>query len=395
MIQNAILVLDANQRSSLAVVRSLGKHEMLRVYSADSTADGLAGCSKYCLKYYQHPSPASDPDGFISWLIEFINTNQVFLLIPCTEISSRLILMHREKLHDCQIPFAGIDTVMRLADKARLVSLARVLGVPCPATLYHGMAAGLPETLAIPYPAIVKPALSNLWNGEHWVSGKVHTVHNREELVLILKTDAYLSNHPFLIQEFIPGTGAGIFAIFNQGHAVAYFAHKRIREKPPWGGVSVLSESVALDPVMQQGAEKLLKDVSWHGVAMVEYRVAPDGTPYLMEVNTRFWGSLQLAVDAGVDFPWLLYQICSGTGPRPVSTYQTGRRLRWLLGDLDNLYLTLRDRRRYTLIQKLRSILDFVTPHPFSTRHEIDRLEDLGPAWFEFQHYLMQILGKS
>ena len=84
---------------------------------------------------------------------------------------------------------------------------------------------------------------------------------------------------------------------------VAFFAHKRLRERPPWGGVSVLSESAEPDPRLKALARQLLDDACWHGVAMVEFKVAPDGTPYLMEINTRFWGSLQLAIDAGVDFP--------------------------------------------------------------------------------------------
>ena len=40
---------------------------------------------------------------------------------------------------------------------------------------------------------------------------------------------------------------------------------------------------------------------------MVEFKLdARDGVAKLMEINGRFWGSLQLAVDAGVDFPAIL-----------------------------------------------------------------------------------------
>jgi hypothetical protein len=74
-----------------------------------------------------------------------------------------------------------------------------------------------------------------------------------------------------------------------------------LREKPPSGGVSVLSESVQVNSKLGSLAQTLLENSNWHGVAMVEFKVATDGTPYLMEINTRFWGSLQLAIDAGVD----------------------------------------------------------------------------------------------
>jgi hypothetical protein len=36
---------------------------------------------------------------------------------------------------------------------------------------------------------------------------------------------------------------------------------------------------------------------------MVEFKDDGVNPPCLMEINGRFWGSLQLAIDAGVDFP--------------------------------------------------------------------------------------------
>jgi len=146
-----------------------------------------------------------------------------------------------------------------------------------------------------------------------------------------------------------------------------FFAHKRLREKPPGGGVSVLSQSVSIDPAQQAIARQLLDTAKWHGVAMVEFKVSPDDTPYLMEINTRFWGSLQLAIDAGVDFPAMLFQLACDKQTKPVTDYKIGIKLRWLLGDLDNLYLTLRDKHTPAGV-KLKSIMDFITPSPFSTR---------------------------
>ena len=68
--------------------------------------------------------------------------------------------------------------------------------------------------------------------------------------------------------------------------------------------MSVYRESVAADPDLVRRSRALLDAFGWCGVAMVEYKLDErTGTPYLMEVNGRFWGSLQLAIDAGVDFP--------------------------------------------------------------------------------------------
>ena len=73
---------------------------------------------------------------------------------------------------------------------------------------------------------------------------------------------------------------------------------------------------------------------------MLEYKQDHrSGVPFLMEVNGRFWGSLQLAVDAGVDFPYLCCQLALGQAPDVPASYTVGVRSRWLLGDLDHLLL--------------------------------------------------------
>jgi hypothetical protein len=57
-----------------------------------------------------------------------------------------------------------------------------------------------------------------------------------------------------------------------------------------------------MDPQLLEHAERILEALKWHGVAMVEFkRDTRDGVPKLLEINGRFWGSLQLAVDSGVD----------------------------------------------------------------------------------------------
>jgi len=80
---------------------------------------------------------------------------------------------------------------------------------------------------------------------------------------------------------------------------------------------------------MQEVASSLLSAARWSGVAMIEFRVADDGrVPH--EVNGPFWGSLQLAIDCGIDFPWLLLRSL----PEPVSARQTipSTGAAWLLG---------------------------------------------------------------
>lgn len=387
-----VLVLDANQRSALAVIRSLGSIEHVTLLAADSTTTAIGGSSKYCALYLTSPSPTEAPIAFLEWLKQCIDKHRINYVFPVTEVCSQLLLMHQDVLGDSQLPFADYDTVMSLATKDRLVALAQSIGVAVPESHRYANAESLHPEDIVTFPVVVKPTLSRIWLGDRWMNTSVQIAQDQAGLSTILKNCAWLHDHPFMLQAFIPGYGAGLFALYNHGQPVAFFSHKRIREKPPQGGVSVLSESVAIDPQLYESAKKLLDAVSWHGVAMVEYRVANDGTPYLMEVNTRFWGSLQLAIDAGVDFPRLLYQITCSEPISPVENYTVGTRLRWFLGDFDSLYLYLKSA-AFTPSQKLKRALRFLTPDFRRTRHEVNRLSDFKPALTEMKQYVKDIIG--
>ena len=148
---------------------------------------------------------------------------------------------------------------------------------------------------------------------------------------------------PVLAQQRITGPGIGVFLLRWNGEILAAFAHRRLREKPPSGGVSVYRESAALDPALLERSRRLLESFDWSGVAMIEYKLdQATGTPYLMEINGRFWGSLQLAIDAGVDFPELLLRAAAGDPAPPVLSWRLGVRSRWWWGDVDQLIARLR-----------------------------------------------------
>ena len=387
-----ILVLDADQRSALAIVRSLGKDSSLKIYTASPDTEALAGESRFCHHYSAYPSPKTRPDAFCLWLIEFTKKHHIDIVYPTTEITSQLILIHQDKLAGIRIPFGSHERVLAIADKGALVKRAEALSIPCPATQHYDKADALNIDAITQYPVVLKPRLSHIWMNGHWLSTQVHIAHNKANMTELLQR-LYFKDHPFLLQEYVPGHGAGIFALYDQGKEVAFFAHRRLREKPPTGGVSVLCESATCDQRLLSYARALLEGANWHGVAMVEFRVDDKDNAYLMEVNTRFWGSLQLAIDAGVDFPYLLHQITCGDNVQRLEHYKVGQRLRWLLGDIDSLYLAMKSR-TYSIKQKLVYLLKFLAPHPLSTKHEINRFSDMRPAVFELKKYFLDIFRK-
>ncbi|MDQ2076165.1 ATP-grasp domain-containing protein [Marinimicrobium sp. ABcell2] len=386
-----VLVLDAEQRSALAVTRSLGSIPDVEVTTAGASPVALAGCSRFSMRYIQSPNPEREPEAYLTWLKGVVAQTPFSLVLPVTEITSQLLLMNSEHLEGVHLPFSPYSTLMKLADKGKLLDCAKSLNIPVPSSQWFSCAEELDPT-TLHYPLVLKPCLSKIYAQGKWITTRVRILRSSDDLSRELEASPYLHTYPFMLQEFIPGKGAGIFCLYDHGEPVAFFAHRRLREKPPEGGVSVLSESAEVDPAMHDYSVKLLDSVKWHGVAMVEFRVSPDGVPYLMEVNTRFWGSLQLAVDAGVDFPKLLWGVEQRLPRGGYEGYRIGQRLRWFLGDVDGLYLYLKG--HYALKEKLTRILQFCTPRLHYGRCEINRLGDMRPAWHELKLYLKHLSGR-
>lgn len=383
---SVILVLDAQQRSALAATRSLGSHGYT-VFTADTKQETLAGASRHSAESLVYPDPYTQPIAFIEWMASILTKTNIALVLPMTEVTTDLLLRHQKHWPNVALPFAGIDTIDLLANKIKLHKLAQTLDIAIPQTRYYEHAEQLlEETNGLTYPLILKPYRSRIWLGDRWLNTAVTIARSAQDLYVAMNSETF-AEHPFMMQEFIEGEGQGIFALYDHGKPVVFFAHRRIRERPPWGGVSVLSESVLPNKDLLNIAERLLTNVQWHGVAMVEFKVTADGTPYLMEINTRFWGSLQLAIDAGIDFPSLLVDMSFGKSiNEPV--LKEGVRLRWLLGDLDHFYLTWRSP-HFSLRQKLKSSLNLLKPDTHGrTRHEINRIDDFKPAIYELRRYL-------
>ena len=326
-----VFITDGHWRKSLAAVRALGQ-KGIPVSVGESTRLATACFSKYCNQTVVYPSPLQSPSKFIGFLKKELSRHTYQMLLPMEDETLGLIAKnHTEFTQLTYLPLVSFDQLEFARSKDKVLKLAARLGIPVPRTWYIEDISRISELKhGLSYPVVIKPRMG---------SGAIGVSYPKNPAEL---TQQYLSIHrrfPFpLIQELIPveGPGYGASFLLDENHQVkASFVHKRLREYPVTGGASTLRESVRHDDIRDM-ALTLLKALDWFGVAMVEFKLDPrDGAPKLMEINPRFWGSLSLAVQAGVNFPYLLYRMSRGENFKPVEHYEIGKRCRWLLpGDI-------------------------------------------------------------
>src|SRR5262245_54300854 len=117
-----------------------------------------------------------------------------------------------------------------------------------------------------------------------------------------------------------------------------------------------------------------------------------------MEVNGRFWGSLQLAIDAGVDFPSLAYDLAIGRTPQAPAGYEIGVTNRWLLGDLDHLLLRLFHDDADTPASapsKLRLFAAFFRMFGTRVHYDVWSRMDPRPARYELREYVKALIDSA
>jgi protein-tyrosine-phosphatase/predicted ATP-grasp superfamily ATP-dependent carboligase len=319
-----ILILDADSTAGLAILQSLGAAGY-RCIAAAKDDRAPAFSSRYVAATACYPDPMKDKTAFQRWIADWVRTNDAALVIPATE---RTLVPLHEMRDDPEIakrvampPTESIDAAL---DKERLRELAITLGIAVPPSVCVTSAGevtdGRVDEWLCEGAAVVKTTKSKVWNANAAVEFPTIIVRDRDELRrAVLERVQYVEVQ---VQQWVPGRGLGVELLARDGEIVMSIAHERLHEVPLAGGGSSYRRSIPMPPELFADAQRLMRALRYHGVAMVEFRGdAVTGRHWLMEINVRFWGSLPLAIFAGADFPRALTAMLLRdelpTGPPP------------------------------------------------------------------------------
>lgn len=387
----SVLILDGHLKSALAVVRSLGRAGVIVACGSDRKW-ALAGYSKYTQKRFSYPSPKEHKKTFIHVICMeaqtiTAKTGEKPVVFCFSDATMNALSDEYESLKDVlTLLLPSRDSLQIARNKKQTQEFADALSIPTIKTY------AFDDVENVAFPAIVKNQESVVWKNGVAVSGSATFVFDAAELKTVhTKIEADTGQAP-LIQEFVKGEEYGVEMVCTEGDVLATFVHKRVRSLSPRGGAAVVKETAeesAEVNLMRQYATALVEKLSWTGPVMVEYKIdSRDGTVRLMEINGRFWGSLPLAVRAGVDFPLLSYRLVRGEDVRkmPEAFAPKKVRTRHFLGDLKWVFSVLfaSDRMRpYLYPSRLRAIFDF-KKELFISKGDVFDVRDPKPSLVEY-----------
>ena len=322
-----VLVTDAPSNASLAVVRSLGRRGIPVGVCGFADEFNLAWFSRWTAERLTLPSPSRDADGFVAALSALLEGGKYPILFPTTERTIQLVAAARKRLPSwVQVPIPAPEALASVIDKDHTAQLADRLDVPTPRTWSPNSpdeAAALASALL--YPVIVKPRQTNFQRHDGRLAKADYAVIGAPEDLLGAWERIHAVVPRPIVQTLVRGRGVGMNTLWRAGVPLTWFCHHRVREIDLRGGRSTAAVSAVCDERLVESARRMLAALGWHGVAMVEFKWDEQtGRYWLLEINGRFWGSLPLALAAGMDFPYYLYQVAMGETPEVPDSYPNG-----------------------------------------------------------------------
>jgi hypothetical protein len=349
-----VLVPQADSLGTIAVIRSLGRAGH-RVHAASTRADALGLRSRFA--YRSVVSPAYSDPRYVQWVREYVRAERIAAIVP----SESFLLALGPALGEFLplVPFAPDErTVLAAMSKYAFLEHLLARGAPhLPPTLLVPDLHALPSAARLDRlgaPLFVKVDACSSMDGSPGATHRAESAAEARALLFGLR-DRFSRA---VVQGHVPGQGVAAFFLSARGRIVAGMMHRRVHEVPWTGGISSLRETWRHDAIAEDARDKL-RASGWDGVAMMEYRwdAASDRFAFV-EMNARFWGSLHLALYAGVDFPRLLLDAWHGLPVAPPNA-RLGVRCRHLPDEIRHVWSKLKAR-ELSVAAKLASVAGLV-----------------------------------
>jgi predicted ATP-grasp superfamily ATP-dependent carboligase len=196
-----------------------------------------------------------------------------------------------------------------------------------------------------------------------------------------------------LAQEWVPGRREGVSLFAAGDEVIAACGHIAHRTSPPLGGASVVRESITPPIDTLDAAVRLAKAIGLQGPCEVEFRRDAAGRALLMEINARLAGTIENAVQSGVDLPLMIWRWATDQDNELVVAHRAGVRTRWLHGDLRWLMQNWKRPGRPDSVPRLRSIGVFLAEFGKGAHYDYFDHRDVRPFLAELR-YTLHVLGK-
>ncbi len=271
------------------------------------------------------PDPASDAPAFLDALAAAARELGPAAILPGTEVGLVALAGADEAFPSgTRVGAPGRELVERATDKPTVEALAIEAGLDVPATERISRHALADRAGGLPYPVVVKSVRTKVrGDGGRLRHGTVRRVDSPAEL---LEVAADLPGDELIVQPFLRGELAAVSGVAWEGRLVCAVHQVAKRICPPDCGLSAFAETVPADAELEASLAGLLGRLGWSGLFQAQF-MRTRTQAALIDLNPRMYGSLALAVSAGLNLPAIWVELLLGRSPVP-GPYRVGARYR-------------------------------------------------------------------
>jgi predicted ATP-grasp superfamily ATP-dependent carboligase len=268
------------------------------------------------------PESSQDPGRFVEGIRAEAERSECRALIAGTERDLLTLAHRREALGALSAGIPELETVLRTTNKSTVYRLAAQVGLSVPKTIELTSRATAPAT-DLELPLIVKPERSVLESPPENIARRAVRITSRQELQRVC---AMLGGDRWLAQPCIPGHLGAISGVAWNGQLLCAVHQVAERTWPVATGISAYARTVAPNADLEHGVARLIERLGWSGIFQVQFIYSRDGA-YLIDLNPRVYGSISLAIAAGLNLPAIWAGVLMGAAVRP-GPYEVGVRYR-------------------------------------------------------------------
>jgi len=202
------------------------------------------------------------------------------------------------------VTVSNYENILFASNKIKISEYVENIGVSVPKTYKANSQIFKQKMLLMLKYFFIKPSREGLIKKYFSINSIDEYINSRIFFSKIGYTD-----NDFILQEFVEGDGVDYFAVCNDGVPLVEYSHIRVREWPKKGGYSTACKMYK-NQELSTLSRRIIKSLNWCGPIMIEYRKSKkDGRFYFLEINPKFWGSLELGLLSGVNIVDALIQI--------------------------------------------------------------------------------------
>lgn len=243
--------------------------------------------------------PRVNETEYLDALLEICRLEKVDLLIPLYEPEFLLLYQHRNALSQLgsYLLLSRKETLEVCANKFKMYSFFMEHSIQTPVTW---QAEDLPPVEK--FPLFVKPRTGMGSIG-------AQKVYSLAQLNLLLN-----QNPELIIQEYVSGMEYTLDVLSDlDGQVLSVVPRERLEVR---SGEVVKSRTIRRQDLIEQG-KLIAESIGLIGPGTIQC-IDTGNQIFWIEVNPRFGGGVPLSIKAGVDYPYMLYQMCQGEKVQPM-----------------------------------------------------------------------------